>query len=210
MSDLADLRRIAGASYLDYPIETKADFVVQLSRAGTVLFRDREYDATQAAGLIPAFFFPLDSADDLVGRATELLAARGLADGRETAVAQPPPSAHVDAVVSWVEAALAPGSREEDRVHALDVVTHALDFAEHRQALGLWREALWQRCLDPEARTALVAMLVHLQAAVARGDRHAASEICDCLEDLIDPGAATRPRSGGLRRADEAASRTEG
>jgi hypothetical protein len=212
LSDQADIRRIARAPSLEYPIATKAEFVAQLSQAGSVAFRDTEYDATVAAELIPAFFFPLRSAEELVNLATELLVARGLAPGPNGAnPGQPLDEAqgHRDAstqsadVIARIEQAVAQlpdGNTDVERIHALDVITHALDFVHHPHGLRIWREALWERRLHPDACTALESMLEHLRSAVARGDVHAASEICDCLEDLINPDVAPRQRVGGLQR----------
>lgn len=64
---------------LTYPIRTKAEFVRQMTRSGEpVAFSGNHYDARFAAALIPEFFFPVDSEDDLVGKALELLMARGM------------------------------------------------------------------------------------------------------------------------------------
>ena len=75
----SELERIARARELVYPIETKREFVTQMTRSeDPVAFRGMSYDAEFAAELIPDFFFPLDSEDDLLTKASELLMARGL------------------------------------------------------------------------------------------------------------------------------------
>lgn len=212
-SDLDDLRGIAYAPCLRYPIATKAEFVAQLSTVGSVTFRRTEYQAA-AANLIPAFFFPVPSADELVERTMDLLVARGLAAAPESARPALPPgpvarrdrmSPHLARIVARIELSIAQfppdGRTDVECIHALDVLTHALDFVDHPEGLSIWREALWKRRLHPDGYRALTKMLEHLQAEVALGHVAAASEICDCLEDLVDPDVTPRPRVGGLRRA---------
>jgi len=70
---------LARARGLRFPIETKAQFIAQMLRpGGPVIFRGVAYDPEFAANLIPEFFFPIDSEQDLVAKALELLMARGL------------------------------------------------------------------------------------------------------------------------------------
>ena len=81
-SEIAALLRLRD---LTYPIATKADFVRLMTRAAEpVLFRGRRYDPGFAARLVPEFFFPVTSEQDLVAKLGELLVARGLspANGR--------------------------------------------------------------------------------------------------------------------------------
>jgi len=74
--EIAELLR--GRS-LSYPIETKAAFIEQMAASSDqVVFRGRSYDARFGAGLIPDFFFPLASEEDLVTKVAELLISRGL------------------------------------------------------------------------------------------------------------------------------------
>lgn len=74
-----ELLHLARQRGLRYPIATKGDFVRQMTESGDqVVFRRMSYDAAFAASLIPEFFFPVDSEDDLMEKATELLMARGL------------------------------------------------------------------------------------------------------------------------------------
>lgn len=80
-SEIAALLRSRG---LTYPIATKADFVrLMMSVPQPVVFRGRRYDAGFGAGLVPEFFFPATSEQDLVAKLEELLFSRGLspADG---------------------------------------------------------------------------------------------------------------------------------
>lgn len=64
---------------LRYPIRSKSEFVRQMTAiVEPVRFRDGSYDAAFASALIPDFFFPVESEDDLVDKALELLMARGM------------------------------------------------------------------------------------------------------------------------------------
>jgi hypothetical protein len=64
---------------LSYPIATKEDFVEQMSGSGRpVVFRKTSYDPKFAAGLMPEFFFPVESPEDLLQKGVELMVARGL------------------------------------------------------------------------------------------------------------------------------------
>ena len=75
-SELLELARARG---LEYPIETKERFVTQMTQSGeAVIFRGIPYDPEFGASLIPEFFFPITSEDDLVHKAMELIMSRGL------------------------------------------------------------------------------------------------------------------------------------
>ena len=64
---------------LSFPIPTKEDFVNQMTRSETpVVFRKTSYDPHFAAGLMPEFFFPVTSPEDLLQKGVELMIARGL------------------------------------------------------------------------------------------------------------------------------------
>lgn len=64
---------------LSFPIPTKQAFVDQVTRSGTpVVFRKTSYDPHFAVGLMPEFFFPVTSPEDLLQRGAELMIARGL------------------------------------------------------------------------------------------------------------------------------------
>jgi hypothetical protein len=64
---------------LQFPIPTKEDFVNQMTASGTsVVFRKTSYDPRFAAGLMPEFFFPVTSPEDLLQKGVELMIARGL------------------------------------------------------------------------------------------------------------------------------------
>lgn len=77
-----ELLAIARLSALRFPLETKADFVEQFVQAADdVRFAGVQYDAELCAGLIPAFFFPVDDLDDLLNKTIELLTSRGLVGG---------------------------------------------------------------------------------------------------------------------------------
>lgn len=220
MTNDVDLVRIAQGQHLTYPIATKSEFVAQMSADREVVFHDVTYDTKSAADLIPGFFFPLESADDLVRKATELLISRGLAEvpSAEGPIEAPPqnlasptdrPASHIDDVIARLERSLvAPtraGTLARERVEALDIVSHALDFVDHPRGLLLWREALWGHHLHPETGAAIEIMTAHVRAAAARGDWNAISEICDCLEDLLDPSVDARPHIGGIRKGDAVA-----
>jgi hypothetical protein len=76
MDELVQISRNRG---LVYPIQSKSDFVAQMSRStDPVVFRGQAYDPAWSSQLIPDFFFPVASERDLVGRAVELLIARGM------------------------------------------------------------------------------------------------------------------------------------
>jgi hypothetical protein len=75
-SELASLIR---SRDLTYPIATKAEFVHLMTRSpAPVLFRGRRYDAEFGASLVPEFFFPATSEQDLLTKIGELLISRGL------------------------------------------------------------------------------------------------------------------------------------
>jgi hypothetical protein len=64
---------------LSYPIAIKADFVALMTRSRQpVLYRGKAYDPGFGASLVPDFFFPVTSEQDLIAKVTELLMARGL------------------------------------------------------------------------------------------------------------------------------------
>lgn len=70
---------IIRALKLDYPIATQQEFVAYISSSCEVItFRGIAYDARFAANLLPPFYFPITSEQDLVGKAIELMMARGL------------------------------------------------------------------------------------------------------------------------------------
>jgi hypothetical protein len=75
-SELASLIRSRG---LTYPIATKPEFVRLMTRsAAPVLFRGRRYDPAFGSSLVPEFFFPATSEQDLLTKIGELLISRGL------------------------------------------------------------------------------------------------------------------------------------
>jgi hypothetical protein len=64
---------------LSFPIPTKEDFINQMAGTGVpVVFRKTSYDPKFAAGLMPEFFFPVVSPEDLLQKGVELMIARGL------------------------------------------------------------------------------------------------------------------------------------
>lgn len=209
-----EVARIAGSYPLTFPITSKSDLVAQMSLSSTITFRDIVYNARSAADLVPGFFFPLTSSDDFIAKSSELIASRGLADlppewtepdatGASTEHIPPADGGwRVDDVVGRLESSLAmpvsDGRLPRDRVDAIDVVSHALDFVDHPRGLELWREALWGRRLAPDARSAVEAMTVHVRAAAERGEWTTISEICDCLEELLEPSVAARRHVGGV------------
>lgn len=179
----SDLARIVAESRLRYPVATRSEFVEQMSRSPQVSFRGVSYDTRHAAALMPGFFFPIESADDLIQKATELLASRGLTAPNDA------PDKSIEEVLAEVEAAItadSTGGTDRARIEALDVVTHALEFVGHPRALALWRAAGAGRFL-PDTRTAVATMLEHIQEAIDRGDWRAVAGICDCLVDIYSP-----------------------
>jgi hypothetical protein len=79
LQQLEELVELARARGLLYPIDSKSDFVAQMSRSSApVVFRGQEYDPAWSSQLIPEFFFPVASEGDLVAKALELLMARGM------------------------------------------------------------------------------------------------------------------------------------
>jgi|SRR5208282_453084 len=64
---------------LSFPIPTKEDWIHQMTCSGTpVVFRKTSYDPGFAAGLMPDFFFPVTTPEDLLQKGVELMIARGL------------------------------------------------------------------------------------------------------------------------------------
>jgi hypothetical protein len=190
---------------LEYPIASKAHFLVLMNRPKRpVLFRGTAYDAGFGAGLVPEFFFPVTSEDDLITKITQLLMSRGLValDGPAVPAAarQGLPRDHstpptrpagramadvVDDLASQLRRPAPAGVLDREAVEALDVVTHALAFVRHPRALELWRETLRERELSDEVRQAMVRMLEYLATAVAEGRTEEVSRICDCLQVVV-------------------------
>jgi hypothetical protein len=102
--------------------------------------------------------------------------------------------AHIDNVVLSIRRRIqAPRSSEKlekDAVEAIDIVHHGLVFSRHERGMDLWRAALWDQRLEPDAELSLRAMLVYLLEAVSRGDLHEVSKICDCLHEIMPPQEA--------------------
>jgi hypothetical protein len=102
--------------------------------------------------------------------------------------------AHIDNVVQGIQRRIqahrTADKLEKDAVEAIDIVHHGLIFTRHERGLELWRAALWEQRLDPEAERSLRAMLVYLLEAVSRGDLHEVSKICDCLHEIMPPQEA--------------------
>ena len=64
---------------LKYPIVSKAEFITMMSRSKQpVIFRGKAFEASYGASLVPDFFFPVTSEEDLILKVSELLMARGL------------------------------------------------------------------------------------------------------------------------------------
>ncbi|MEO7143305.1 MAG: hypothetical protein ABI165_07345 [Bryobacteraceae bacterium] len=111
---------------------------------------------------------------------------------------------HIDNVVASIQARIkAPRSGEKlekDAVESIDIVHHGLVFTRHERGMELWRSALWEQRLEPEAEQSLRAMLVYLLAAVARGEIEEVSKICDCLHEIMPPPEVLQPVSGSAER----------
>jgi hypothetical protein len=79
LSEYPEIEELLRDRALHFPIPTKEDFVNQMAGSGTpVVFRKTSYDPHFAAGLTPEFFFPIESAEDLLQKGVELMVARGL------------------------------------------------------------------------------------------------------------------------------------
>lgn len=64
---------------LQFPIPDKGNFIEQMAGRGEpVIFRNIAYDPLFAADLMPEFFFPILSPDDMLQKGVELMVARGL------------------------------------------------------------------------------------------------------------------------------------
>ncbi|GIG92098.1 hypothetical protein [Plantactinospora endophytica] len=204
-----DLARIAREFQLEYPIATKSEFVEQMSRSPEVTFRGVAYETRFAAALIPGFFFPISSADDLIRKATELLATRGLrvpAPPSTGATRRPGgrpdgPARSIEEILADLETTITDPTVDETdrhRIEALDVLTHAFEFVGHPQALELWRAAVAGH-LPATTRDTVGTMLRYMKQAIDRGDWDAVSAVCDCLFDLYHP-ESPRVHIGGIRR----------
>jgi hypothetical protein len=116
-----------------------------------------------------------------------------------------PENDHIGHVVQSLEQLLRarPEHREldPDTVHALDIVTHALEFTGAEDGLSLWREALWGRKLPEQGRAAVVRMLEYVMSAAARGEMSAIRDICGCLQRVVgqDVFRGPVPGIGGIR-----------
>jgi hypothetical protein len=74
-----EIARLLQDRSLSFPIVTKKDFIEQMVASGEqIVFRGVVYDMRFGAGLLPDFFFPLQSADDLITKTVELIISRGL------------------------------------------------------------------------------------------------------------------------------------
>lgn len=83
-------------------------------------------------------------------------------------------------VTAQIESRLVDGDAH-DRVEALDVLTHALEFTGAEDALTIWREALHRRQVSERTTAALDELVDYLLNETAKGNHDAASQICDCL-----------------------------
>jgi hypothetical protein len=64
---------------LEFPVATQEQFVDRIAESrDTIVFRGVPYDAAFAARLLPPFYFPIHSEEDLLAKAIELMIARGL------------------------------------------------------------------------------------------------------------------------------------
>ena len=73
-----EIARLVSERPLAYPIETKQHFIFQMVQGGEIYFRGTPYEPEFAANLMPEFFFPISSAQDMIEKATELVISRGL------------------------------------------------------------------------------------------------------------------------------------
>ncbi|MEO7084734.1 MAG: hypothetical protein ABI442_04695 [Gemmatimonadaceae bacterium] len=90
MTIASQLRQVLDHRNLSFPITESADFVEQMVAGGeTVEFRGVVYDTRLGATLLPDFFFPLESAEDLLQKTCELLVVRGLAPASQLHDATP-------------------------------------------------------------------------------------------------------------------------
>lgn len=202
---------------LRFPIVTKGDFIEQMVSSGEVImFCGVAYDTRFGAGLMPNFFFPLQSAEDLITKAVELVVSRGLLplppslpplDPRPVSWQSAGRSEkhRITDVIRWLERLVQvrprTGKLDSDTALAFDIVTHALEFTGTENGLFLWREVLWRRTLPEQARLAVVQLLEYVISAAARGEMDVVDEICGCLRSVVDGSrfaAADRHIGGDL------------
>jgi len=191
---------------LTFPVATKSEFVRQVAVRPTVTFAGTRHESRSAAALIPGFFFPLVTAADFHSKVRDLLVSRGLVPAPRPRPFRPPvtdltrqtPEGVVAQVRAWVAAG--PGSGEPDHVwvDTIDYLTHALDLVQPFDAFRLWRAAVLEGDLAPAAAEAVRSMVEEVRRAAADGDWSVASEICDCLAQLVDP-SLMRQHVGGFR-----------
>jgi hypothetical protein len=72
-----ELSELVHSRNLLYPIRNKADFLSQMLSGGPVIYKGTPYDPGYASSLVPAFFFPVNSEEEMIARATELMISRG-------------------------------------------------------------------------------------------------------------------------------------
>lgn len=194
-----DVAKIVQDVSLCYPVRNRDDLVASLQKIGMVTFLGNEYVAAQGGELLPPFLFPMKDQNDFTDKVGELLVSRGLVPfppsaplGRPFIVQVPSdrPTTHIGEVIARLELALCSpvhdGLLPQDRVDAIDIITHALEFTRHPDGLRLWREALWGHRLHPDAKGAIEAMGEYVTAAAQRGEWESLTAICDCVEVLLE------------------------
>jgi hypothetical protein len=219
-TDYPEISRLIHVRALRFPIETKKDFIEQMVSSGeVVMFCGVAYNTRFGAGLMPNFFFPLQSAEDLITKAVELVVSRGLLplppflplpDPRPVSWQSAGGSEKhgISDVMRWLERLVRDrpesGKLDPDTALAFDIVTHALEFTGIEDGLSLWREMLWRRTLPEQARVAVVRLLEYVISAAARGEMDVIDEICGCLRGIVDGSgfaAPARHMGGNLRMA---------
>ncbi len=78
------------------------------------------------------------------------------------------------------------GIISHQKVEAINILSHALEFTHHPQSLQIWREAFWRHHLSDEGKQSLIQMFEYLNGAIVRGENEVASQICDCLQVVTD------------------------
>jgi hypothetical protein len=201
--DLAALAR----TRLTFPVATKGEFVRQIAMERTVTFAGMEHESRSAGALIPAFFFPLVTKSDFHSKVRVLLVSRGLIPAPRPRPSRPEVKDLTrqtsDGVVAHVRAWVAAGpgdGQQPDRVwvDTVDYLTHALDLVQPSGSFDLWRAAVLEGELATAAAGAVETMVEVVRRAASEGRWSMASEICDCLAELVDP-SLMRPHVGGFR-----------
>ena len=70
---------------------------------------------------------------------------------------------------------------QQDRAHAMDILTHALELGHVEGAMESWRIALYRHELTDVSKNAIRRLISYSYSEHKKGNIHAATNICDCL-----------------------------